>query len=56
MSETAKKQLKLALDPELHARLKAAAEADERSLHSMIVLILRTWAADHAPRGEGGQK
>jgi predicted HicB family RNase H-like nuclease len=43
----ATKSFELRLDPGLHERLKAAAEADDRSLHSMIVRILREWDRQH---------
>lgn len=35
-----KVQLSLRVSPELHARLKAAAEADVRSLHGEVVWLI----------------
>jgi hypothetical protein len=43
-------RVELRLDPEDHRRLKAAAKADgNRSLHSLLIHIVRQWLREHPP-------
>jgi hypothetical protein len=48
------KQLNLRLPDDLHAALSAAAEADRRSLNSMVIVMIEEALKARAARGEGG--
>ena len=46
--------LPLRLDPDLHARIAAAARRHERSINNLIALVMREWV-DQDERQAGGR-